>query len=53
MSKHEKLKDAAIEAIRELHSDSSVPMGKTLDSLEDVRAEATSIIDMLKDELGV
>lgn len=49
---HEKLKENAIEAIRELHGDTSVPMEKTLDSLEEVRGEATSLIQMVKDELG-
>lgn len=48
---HEQKKQAAIDAIRELHADTSVPIQQTLDSMTEVAEVADEIISTLEEEV--
>ena len=45
---HTELKQAVIDAIRNLHSDTSVNVSQTLDSMTDVAEEIDGIVEALE-----
>lgn len=52
MSIHEALKEAASQSIKTLHSDQSVTLNTTLESLEELQGELTSLIEAVRSDLG-
>lgn len=50
--KNHDLKNAAIQAIREYHSDDSVSLEQTLAGLEEIASEAASTIDAVEADIA-
>lgn len=48
MTIHEKLQEAAREAARNLHGDTTVPLETTLASLQAFREEVTELIELVQ-----
>ena len=51
-TKHQQLKQAALEAAYALHSDTSVSMEKTLDSLQELHSHLTLLIHAVESDLA-
>jgi hypothetical protein len=52
MSKHDTLKETALQAIRDIHSDSSVSLETTLDSLEELGEEISILQEAVRQDIN-
>jgi len=49
---NEELKDAALEAVRNYHSDDSVSLSETLQGLQEIAQEANNLAAAVTDDIG-